>query len=154
MIENLKPCEICGKKRKLVEAVIEGTMLSVCSDCVKFGKTVLVQKREPERKFPRKINIEEDPEIIAPEFPILIKEAREKMNLNQKELAEKIAEKESIIHQLESGHMNPTIALARKLEKTLNIKLIEIYKVQEKKQVDLSDPTLTIGDLLKLDKKK
>ena len=76
------------------------------------------------------------------------------MNLKQKELAEKIAEKESIIHQLESGHMKPTISLARKLEKALNIKLIEIYKVQEKKQVDLSDPTLTIGDLLKLDKKK
>ena len=153
MIENLKPCEICGKRRNLVEAVIEGTMLSVCSECAKFGKTVLIQKREPERKIPRKIHIEENPEIIIPEFPILIKEAREKLNLKQKELAEKIAEKESIIHQLESGHMKPTISLARKLEKALSIKLIEIYKAQETKQVDLSDPSLTIGDLLKLNKK-
>jgi len=149
---NLKPCELCGKNSKLTDAIIEGAMLSVCSNCVRFGKVVLVQKIEPARKVPRKIELEEESEIITENYSQLIKKARESMEIRQKELAKKISEKESVIHKLESGSMKPTISLARKLEKFLSIKLIEIYKAQEKKQLDLSNPGLTIGDLLKLKK--
>ncbi len=153
-IKDLKPCELCGKYRNLLSAIIEGTMMSVCNECAKFGNINVIEKKELKEIKPRKIYIEEKIiEEINPNYSSLIKEAREKMNLKQEELAKKISEKESVIHSLESGALKPQIELAKKLENFLNIKLIEKYGLEEKNKVDLSDPSLTIGDLLKLKKK-
>lgn len=154
MLKNLEPCDLCGKRSKLTEAIVEGTIVSVCNNCLSFGNPITLEhKKEPETKIQRKIKIENAEEIILPNYMQLIKEAREKLELTQKELAKKIAEKESLIHQLESGHLKPTIDFAKKLEKSLDIKIIEVYKEPEKRVVNLSDPGLTIGDLLKLKKK-
>jgi len=154
MQEDLKQCELCGKRGNLSEVIIEGSLIFVCKNCAKFGKAVFIEKNQiTTPQIPRKIIVQEEQRNINPEYPKIIKTAREKQDLKQKELAERIAEKESIIHQLESGHFKPTIPLAEKLEKFLNVKLIEIYQAPEKKIVDLSDKSLTIGDLVKLKKK-
>ena len=151
-MDNLEPCELCGKSSKLVDAVIEGSMLSVCNNCAKFGDIVVIPKKQ-EITPPRKVRIEEFPEVISPEYPKKIKSAREKLDFTQKELALKVAEKESTIHQLESGKMKPTMTLAKKLENYLKIVLIEEYPSQEKSSLNFSDPKLTIGDVLNLKKK-
>lgn len=151
MLEPLESCELCGKKTKLIDVLIEGSMFSVCQNCSKFGKTVIVEKKPEKIKFPKRI--EEEPEIIVADYHILIKKAREKTSLKQKELAEKILEKESVIHKLEAGQLKPSILLARKLEKFLNIKLVENYLAKEEKRIDFTDKALTIGDLIKFKKK-
>ncbi len=91
-------------------------------------------------------------EAVVEDFPARIRSARESMRLNQKELAKKLNEKESVIHKLETGHFTPSLGLAKKLEKHLNIKLIEDLpagnKDDSKKQ---AGRTMTIGDLIKLD---
>ena len=123
MRQNLKQCELCGKRGNLIEIIVEGSLLPVCRNCAKFGKSVYVEKKEIiSPQIPRRILVQEDLEMITKDYPKIIRIAREKLGLKQKGLAEKIAEKESIIHQLESGNFKPAIILARKLEKFLNIK--------------------------------
>ena len=154
MQQNLETCEICGKHSRLVDAIIEGSILSVCNNCLQYGEAVEIPKeKEKIRKVSRKTKIPEEQELITGDYASLIKEARERLGLKQKELAEKIVEKESVIHSLESGNLKPAFTLARKLEKFLKIKLIEIYSAPEKNKIDFSDTSLTIGDLLKLKKK-
>jgi|SRR3989344_3539404 len=151
--ENLHPCDLCGRHDRLTEAIIEGSMLSVCGNCAGFGKIVAIPKNKEVRDVPRrKIAIERETEIIVANYSKLVKEAREKLGLKHEELAKNIAEKESVIHRLESGLLQPPIDLARKLEQALKIRLVAVYKEAKEKAIDLSDSSLTIGDLLKMKK--
>jgi putative transcription factor len=61
---------------------------------------------------------------ITPDFARLVKEARERMNLTQKELGQKVGERTSTISLLERGKLKPSIPMARKLERTLKIVLL------------------------------
>ncbi len=151
---DFKQCEICGKQAKLISIIIEGSMLQVCKDCAGFGKTVLIPEKPQikEKQKPVKIKIEETI-LITKEYPKLIKDAREKSNLKQKDLAEKAGEKESVIHQLESGILEPSLILAKKLENILKIKLIETHE-ENKENINFSDSSTTIGDLIKLKRKQ
>ncbi len=142
---------MCGKKSELVDAVVEGSILRVCSECGKHGNVVSIPK-------PRKIednrvfNKEEDVDVIVEDYFYLIKKAREKKGLKQEELAKDIGEKESIIHQIESQKMKPDFKLAKKLNIYLGINLIEKaprVDAKEVKDIDFKDKTVTIGDLLK-----
>ena len=154
MKKDLKSCELCGKKDNLQEAIIEGSMLSVCKNCLSFGKAVILPKAKEEKKIPKKIEIEKTMELINEDFQNIIKKEREKLNLTQEELAKRLNEKESVIHHLESGELEPSLILAKKLENLLHVNLIEIYEEKQKTKISLSDPTLTIGDLLKLKKRR
>ncbi len=143
-------CDLCGKKNELTKAIVEGTLLSVCIPCSKFGNVVHIDK--PTIKKSRFVEIDRYVEEIAPDFAEKIKMAREKLSLKQEELALKINEKVSVIQHLESGKIRPQITTARKLEKFLGIKLIESASLPEKAKINVKDTTLTIGDILKLEK--
>ena len=149
-------CELCGREvEEFVSAIIEGSTLQVCSNCSKFGQIV-------ERKG--KINVKpikqvkrselDDIEFIVPEYFALIKEAREKKGLTQEELAKNINERESLINQVESGHMKPDLNLALKIGKYFEIRLVEKYVEADVKelQIDFKNKNLTIGDLIKFKK--
>ena len=153
MQEKLKACELCGKHAVLAEAVIEGTFLSVCKNCLNFGTAVVVPHKEITKGVPRKIIVDQEIEIVTSKYALLIKDAREKLGLKQEELAQRISERESVMHRLESGMLKPTLDLARKLENSLGIKLIEKYREEKSKVLDLSDSSLTIGDILKTKRK-
>ncbi len=80
-----------------------------------------------------------DPKIKAeydrfqPEFAMIqaIIDARSKKGVTQKELAQKIGTKQSVISRLESGRANPSVAFLKKLAQALNSKL-EIRFVSSK----------------------
>ena len=98
-------------------------------------------------------NQPEEVELLVENFNDLIKNSRESQGMTQKEFAKKINEKESIVHKIETGSIKPSIQIARKLEKTLNIKLIEKYQ-EEYKSTETKEPEdLTIGDLIKIKKR-
>jgi len=148
----MKSCSLCGKRfPELLNAIVEGSMLSVCEDCSKFGNVIEVKKPEIQEERRRIIKIEEpkELELVVKDFPNKIKEARELMGLKQEEVAKKIAEKESVVHKLESGHLTPSLNLVRKLENLFHIRLIYNYKEHRTKTLDLNDPSITIGDLVK-----
>jgi putative transcription factor len=64
-------------------------------------------------------------EEIVESYAKLIKQARQKMKLPVAVVAERINEKESYLQAIEGGRLTPTMAVAKKLEKELGIKLIE-----------------------------
>ena len=150
-------CDMCGKETGLLKAIVEGTQLKVCPDCSKFGR-VIGRIAEPisEKKKKQVEEKEAGPEIvegIISDYPAKVKNARESAGLKQEELAKKLNEKESVIHKIETGHYEPNLALARKLEKFLKIALVESYEIEkEEKAKTSSEGPLTIGDLIKMKK--
>ena len=154
-------CEMCGSEpNKLFRAVIEGVELKVCGNCSRYGKFLGPLKADSPTEPKVKASLRPLPpkpevmDVIVENYSKLIKDKRERLGLKQKELALKIAEKESIIHKIESGQFMPSLALARKLERFLNIRLIEQHKEvvgfeQQKKRPG----TFTIGDFIKVKKR-
>jgi len=144
---------MCGKEGNLTDAIVEGSMLKVCPDCSKHGQVVAISEPRVIREVKTFERREEDVEVIVEDYSELIKTAREKKGLKQEELARDVGERESIIHQIESGKMKPDFKLAKKLNFYLKIELIEkaprINVKKESKEIDFKDKNLTIGDLLK-----
>jgi len=146
-------CDLCGSNERLYLTEIEGTKLNVCKKCSSFGNIIEEKKPIQKKQKSKAQDIKETTEImemIVENYSELIKKSRESMNLKQEELARKIAEKESVIHKLESGNIEPNIRLAKKLEKVLNINLIQEEKIEKISQNSNNDATnVTIGDLIK-----
>ncbi|MBS3143530.1 TIGR00270 family protein [Candidatus Woesearchaeota archaeon] len=148
-------CEICGRNfGNLEKAIVEGVIINVCHDCSKFGKILAIRKPliEPQRVIP--VKTKEINENIINDYAELVKKARERKGLKQEELAKNIAEKESVIHKVETGSMKPSFILAKKLEQYLGVKLIEFQEERKEVNLNLRDNGLTVGDLLKLKNRK
>jgi putative transcription factor len=158
-------CEMCSSKDATLKVDIEGSRLSVCEKCSKYGRIISRIASPPpaaDKKKGKAINEEEAPlqkkktesiQIIKPDFAKTVKTAREKTGLTQEEFSKRINERESVIHNIESGHMKPNLDLARKLERALRISLVDTVEVEpgaqegEKKR---GPGGLTIGDLLSI----
>jgi len=151
---------MCGKRQeKLKKAIVEGTLLSVCDLCIEYGNAVVVEKPTIETKkiVQKEIEREEEKEIevIIPGAGELIKKERERRKLKQEDLAKMLAEKTSTISAAEAGRANIPIQLARKFEQFFHIKLVtQGTQVEPPKKVKMTDPDLTIGDLIKYKGKK
>jgi len=158
-------CDMCSSPEKAYKIEVEGSILNVCEKCASFGKVVRkIRPEMPEKKQKQvqkaaeKLAEEkakketETVQIITPNYSLIIRKAREKLGLKQEELAKKIAEKESVIHKLESGSIIPAIPLARKLEKFLRISLVETIEVDSPETSDRrsSSEGLTLGDLIRI----
>ena len=145
-------CELCGKGGEMFKAIVEGSEMTICQQCSKFGKVIAKPKPIQIKKKQFIKQKERKPEtifLIADNYAQLIKRAREKINLKQEEVAKRIAEKESLIHSIESGKQEPDINLARKLERFFKIKLVEEHKEEDKIITRTKSQGFTIGDLLK-----
>ena len=146
-------CDMCGKYDASIDAVVEGVLLKVCGDCARHGKVVQITPKVVKQEIPVKKTIkvvEEAVQIIDPDYADIVRKARERLGLKQSELALKMAEKESLIHNVERGHIEPSIDLAKKLEHFLRVQLIKEYKEERRRdKIDFHDDNLTIGDLLK-----
>ena len=146
-------CGICGKKESNIIALVEGVLLTVCQNCAQYGKVVQVKEIEEHSVKPlmkeRRASSEPE-EALVPDYAERIKKAREALHLKQEELAQKIAEKESLIHTIESGKIVASFAVIKKLERFLHITLIEIHaSVKERNKRNTLPTTFTIGDLMK-----
>lgn len=132
-------CEICGKEvSTLVPVFIEKSTLSVCPVCAKFGRNVekpgiaptpveitqRLQMRSQRQGF-RDIFSEESTDAMAENYSSILKNARDKKGWSQEDIGKKVNEKKSVIAKIESGNMEPSIALARRLERVLGVKIVE-----------------------------
>jgi len=146
-------CEMCGSEGKLFKTLVEGSELSVCEKCSKFGKVISEIKTEPEKKQRKEYRVTTFPDkeliqIIVSDYAERIKKKREELGLKQEEFAKKINEKESLIHNIETRHIEPNIMLARKIEQFLKIGLVEQYEEDHKKTEKTKMNAFTIGDFL------
>ena len=95
---------------------------------------------------------EEKIELIVENYAELVKKKRESIGLTQKEFANKINEKESTIHKIETGVWQPNLILAKKLEKTLGLKLIEEHQEKHESSKNKKIEGFTLGDFINVKK--
>lgn len=147
-------CEICGKKiiGDPMKTKIESSIMLTCNECAKFGKIQREPpKAKPRRSIKRVRRSREPSEEVVEDYNKLVRDSREKKGWSREELAEKLYEKASVINRVESGKMVPDIKLARKLERTLHIILIEKLEDVAQKDMDSSSARgATIGDIARI----
>jgi putative transcription factor len=148
---------------RLKTVAIEGTVLSVCNDCARFGDEVstpvvrrstmppvIAQRLEARRRrlTPKDVYEQTGELELAEDFPRRIRSAREARGWRQSDLGAKINEKASVIAKLETGAMTPGDGLVRKLERELGIKLKERVQPIAVKKTSAGGG-LTLGDFIK-----
>ena len=148
-------CDLCGKEAEMYRAIIEGSEVTVCGGCAKYGKPTgsVRAYSEGKKKGKPAAKYEEIPEVVASNFGELLKRKREELGLNQKEFARMIAEKDSILHKLETGGIMPTLEKARALERMFGLKLVEELK-DEMIEQKRDSYVMTLGDMIKIKAKK
>ena len=131
MLTIVMACDLCGRSSDLVKAKVEGVVLNVCGSCAKHGKVLETPSFNPRKEDIAyvKYGVQKYEEVIVDNYSKLVKDAREKLCLTHKELSQKVAERESVLSKIETGNMTPDLALARKLQRVLNIKLIEKVEI-------------------------
>jgi putative transcription factor len=157
-------CEMCGSDaEELFKVDVEGAKLNICKKCSKFGKViervkapVFVSPKEAEKRraevAPKQIETETI-FVIVQDYPTRVKNAREHLGMKQEDLGKKINERDTLIHKVETGAIEPNIPLARKLEKFLNIKLVEEHQ-EDKSLVPASKKgDITLGDFARIKKR-
>ncbi len=152
---------------------VEGAELSVCSKCEKFG-TEVQQVRRTDIRTPMKgstarpapapaggaaqIRYKRDMfdfmegEIVE-DYAARIRHAREEKGLSQKDLAMQMKEKEHLIRKIENRELIPEDDVRKKLEKALDIRLIDSTVSEDEKKTQ-SKLTPTLGDLTIIRKTK
>lgn len=145
-------CEMCGAETTSPKtAKIEGAELQVCADCVEFGTEVQQSDSSSDTKYSTsddssttqttqqsttgsqsqasrsksRRDLFDEMEEIVEDFNDRIRAARESQGLTQAELADQLNEKTSLIRKLERGDHLPSDTVRRKLERALEIELIE-----------------------------
>jgi len=160
-------CAVCGRKSdKFYKAEIEGTEMIACEDCAKFGRiihsiqttTPKKQKKDEKKRAKTVRTVEVQPETeerVVPNYAELVRKARQNSGLNQEDFAKKLNEKLSVMKHVEQGSLTPSLKLAKKIENTCKITLIE--EVQSETVAlpsDLKSGPMTLGDMIKHKKKK
>lgn len=164
-------CEICGIeiKGEPYKTKIDNSVMTTCKECSRYGK-VQSKPQPPKKRAPKQNNNnynnrpkrsqpysrktkEEEYELVE-DYAKIIREKREIKGLTQKQLGEKLYERESVIHKIENGKMVPDEKIARKLEKTLNIQIIEKTESDEREFKDVKRfKEATIGDIARIKRK-
>ncbi|MDO8480884.1 MAG: multiprotein bridging factor aMBF1 [Nanoarchaeota archaeon] len=142
-------CDMCGSAGHLVKAKVEGSLITVCEKCARFGQ---VQEAPQQGSFrPRPAQQFSVPnESVVGNYATLIKSKREQLGLNQEDFAKQLNEKASFMHAIESGHHEPPVPLAKKLEKLLKIRLVEQDEKEEESKVKVEKPQgFTMADFIK-----
>ncbi len=172
-------CEMCGAETGSPKTVkIEGAELQVCADCADFGTEVTQQDTSStSTKYStssssssgssstssstggtsssssgggRRRDMFDEMEELASDYDQRIRSAREGAELTQEELADSINEKVSLIRKLEHGDMIPSDEVQSKLERRLDISLMEEGGTgDEEWESGDSDTGLTLGDMVK-----
>ena len=162
-------CEICGKslpENNPIKAKIEGSVMIVCKECSKLGK---IQKEPPKPKYikqnkktkrpkttrNKKYSRNDEPqEELIENFENEIRKARETKDWSREDLGKKINERVSVISRIETGKMIPDNKLTKKLEKALNIKLLEkVDNIDLNQFINDSSGERTLGNIVKIKKK-
>lgn len=167
------PCEMCGKEvPRLRKVMVDGTTLEVCNECARFGQDAVREApvAEPPATGPaavatppvrappvhhgkRKDALSAGEMELAEDYNKRIIQGRRKKDMTQEDLAKRLNEKKSVISRLETGEMRPSDNLIKRLEKVLEIKLMERVEFQmEPSKRQVGSGGVTLGDLIRMEK--
>jgi putative transcription factor len=163
-------CELCGKEVPETRSVwIEGAQMKACKDCQRFGdkaqagakesptKVVIASRLEQRERRMRTRDIYKEEEVfeLVDDYAARIRDARNARGWKTEQLAAKISEKASTLSKVEAGHLKPDDALVAKLEKELNIVLIEkVPLIQQEAKNAKYGGGITIEHFIKKTEKK
>ena len=134
-----KECPICGgiiwgRGQKVL---IEGAKITVCDNCAQHGKKIYrptsniqfkntsqIKPQTTSKKQRVKPRDVEELEIVS-DYAKKIRNVRSNIKLNQDQFAQKLNEKPSLLRRIEAGKVEPTVKLAKKIQKIYNIQLIK-----------------------------
>jgi putative transcription factor len=151
----MEDCELCGRKTDAASVVeVEGVEFRVCEKCV-VGKKVIYKHqmhdnargRRPQQQTVPK----EDQFILVANYGEVIRKARERMDLPLKVVAEMLNEKHSLLLRIEEERAKPTQDLVKKLEKFLEVSLMEKQEQQGEGRSSPSTKQATLGEFVKED---
>jgi putative transcription factor len=165
-------CEMCGAETSSPTTVeIEGAELDVCADCMDFGTEVEQQSTGTvSTKYStdssdgtsesssaggsggsggsRRHDMFDDMDEVVQDYDERIRTARESAGLSQKELAQELNEKASLIRKLERGASLPSDSVQSKLERKLDIVLTEGGVSDTEWEGGASTGEYTLGDVV------
>ncbi|MCX6698925.1 MAG: multiprotein bridging factor aMBF1 [Methanomicrobiales archaeon] len=164
-------CELCGANARALKNVrVEGAELRVCPQCEHYG----VEIQQPHRTAPRPgtgrqpANAPPVPHPVAKtrrdmfdmmvgeivdDYGDLIKHARMQRGWTQKDLAMELKVRELLIKKIENGDLIPEDDVRRMLEKTLEIRLLDIPEDESGKRKP-GNVVPTLGDVISIKKVK
>jgi putative transcription factor len=149
---SMQECDICGRKTDKEYVVeIEEAQMHVCERCAKGMTPIEVIDHSPNQGMRQESRVikhafSEAGNEIASGYGGIIKNAREKAGLTNKDLAIKINEKESLIARIERNQLIPEQRVVKKLEKLLGIKLETEAKQEEGSRSLGKNEPLTLWD--------
>ncbi len=137
-------CDLCGAQGATVLARIEGVTYRVCAQCASYGEVIHERQAPRARTKGAKKDL-----VVRSDASNIIRSARERKDLSQKDLARMLAVKESDLHAWETGHRTPTLEMARTLEKRLGVSLVQEMEAPDTSTFNAPGAGMTIGDLMK-----
>jgi uncharacterized protein (TIGR00270 family) len=157
-------CEICGAEKVGTRKVVMGRAdVSACTRCI--DSMNLEPAATPITKLQSKPGLSSGysktggshraimgrgEKELAADFASQVTKAREKMGLDKRQLAKKLAEKVNVIQSVEAGKW-PTDAVIRKLERFFDIELMIVIVPEETSMVGQAPGSgMTLGDYLNL----
>jgi len=165
-------CEFCGNTiyGDPIVIKVEGALLNVCPSCRQYGKEVekprtvgtarvtpSARKRPTQKvsKAPRKFKSKkESPQkSLVDNYSDLVRNARNKKKLTQMQLAKQTGIAHSLIASIETGKIRPTDSDVKKLERELNISLMEDSEIDPEFFSSGSNKSNTIGDIINIDRR-
>lgn len=167
-------CEMCGSDQAALKTVkVEGAELQLCDDCAEFGTEVRTESTSSasskystssssgkasqssgsssssSSKTRRRRDMFDDMDEIATDYDSRIREARESRGMSQEELASSLNEKASLIRKLERGDIMPPDSVRKKIERKLDISLVEGESDDDSEWSGGGSTTTTLGDVVK-----
>lgn len=172
-------CEMCGAETPSPKTVkVEGAELQVCADCADFGTEVDTggestatstkystsgsastsspssgsssTSSDTQSRSNRRRDFFDEMGEVATDYDDRIRNAREAAGLSQAELADELNEKASFIRKLERGESLPSDSIRRKLERHLDLDLLEGGSSEDGEWSGGDSSTgMTLGDVVK-----
>jgi putative transcription factor len=152
-------CELCGRECPTChEAPVDGVPMMLCPQCARHSEGSIPPKTSApiksyikirsKRKQPKDIYKNMEKELIT-NYNDVITEARKKKGLSREDLGFKIGERTVTIAKIENGDLRPSDKTIAKLEKELDITLLEEVKNIKPGQTTKGNG-LTLGDFIKI----
>jgi putative transcription factor len=150
---------MCGRKEATYLVKVAGAKMIACPRCAEHGEIIdeiaeAPKPAEARRIERQKTQIVQKTEEIVENIGEIVRKKREELGLKQEDLGKKVSEHDSLIRRIEHGYI-PDLGVARKLQKFLDVKLIEEVKASEQELTsNKSGGALTLGDIMVIRKKE
>ena len=154
-------CELCGRVCECRPAMVDGVKMMLCPSCLKHGHGVKISTPSTttsdsrpvmdriRRPKPKDVYKDMDKELVS-NWNTLIKNAREKKGLSREELGFRIGERTVTVSKIENGELRPSDKMVEKLEKELDIRLLEEVSGAPSYATCVgSSGRMTLGDFIK-----